>query len=119
MDEKLVQEMVLTLKSIQEKLFGVSYGHRGPVADPAPDWHRGPVADPAPDWWDFRPPRWGHIQTIMGPVADPGPELMLDKPRLAQLKVRRLDQAIAGLQSQIEFHELERKLLMEEHGLEG
>ena len=117
MDEKLMQEMVLTLKGIQEKLSGLSFGFRGPVADPAPDWGRGPMADPSPDWWQARPQRWGRIQTIMGPVADPGPELMLDKARLAQLKVHRLDQAITDLRNQIEIFELEKNLLAEEYNL--
>jgi hypothetical protein len=122
-----------------------SIGYRGPVADPAPPWwSRGPVADPAPPWWwrgsigDPVPPlqmrtqypeaaldavaakRYAAIERIpnvAGPVADPGPELLLDKTRLAKLKIVRLDQTVASLEKQIEAIRLERDLLAEEYKL--
>lgn len=119
MDEKLVREMVNTLKDVQEKVSHLAVNYRGPVADPGPEWFgRGPVADPAPDWM-IRNPRWRRIQTIMGPVADPGPELMLDKSRLAQIKVHKIDQVVLELKNQIESLQLEKKLLVEEYKIKG
>lgn len=105
---------------------------RGPVADPGPDWGRwpglwvdpvqrwirGPVADPAPDWSTLASRRLGaseRIPNVAGPIADPGPEMLLDKVRLAKLKVARLDQVLVGLEQQMDAVRLERDLLKEEY----
>jgi hypothetical protein len=111
MDENVVKELVQTMKGIQERLTAPEAGaiFRGPVADPAPDWGGYPTL---PQPWARR------IPTIIGPIADPGPEALLDRRRLAQLKVQRLEQAIKSLGSMVESLELERGLLVEEHGLE-
>lgn len=139
MNEKIdasnLKEMVTILKDIREKLSMVSWGSlRGPVADPAPPWvnMRGPVADPAPPWGTMRgpvadpAPSWSNLRgqvqetassyiSLRGPVADPIPFWILDKSKLAKLKIRQLDMEIAEREKQIEFLKLERELLAEEY----
>jgi hypothetical protein len=130
-DVSNLKEMVAILKDIREKLNAVSWGSfrgpvadpvpswgRGPVADPAPSWGRGPVADPAPSWANMR----GQMQetassyiNIRGPVADPIPFWIMDKSRLAKLKIRQIDLDIAERERQIDFLKLERDLLAEEY----
>lgn len=135
MNEKIdvsnLKEMVTILKDIREKLSIASLGSfrgpvadpapplRGPLVDPAPPWGlRGPVADPAPSWGNLR----GQIQetassyiNMRGPVADPIPFWILDKSKLARLKIRQLDMEIADREKQIEFLKLERDMLAEEY----
>ncbi|UCE73242.1 MAG: hypothetical protein JSV56_09420 [Methanomassiliicoccales archaeon] len=136
MEEKTLKEMVSILRDIREKIDVGSVGAlRGPVADPAPDWRhvvypppvginwvRGPVADPAPEWGKLhRGPmqdlacEWpGHLR---GPIADPAPWHILDKVRVAKLKISKLDMAITELENQIEFLKLEKDLLKEEYNI--
>ena len=107
MEDKILKNIVSVLEDIKAKLdigsiSGV--GLRGPVADPSPGWIRGPVADPIPPWTGFR-----------GPVADPAPWYLLDKSKLAQLKIRHIDTAIVELEKQIDFLKLERDLLRKEY----
>jgi hypothetical protein len=106
MDEKILKEMAESLQDIKRSLSaGFPGAFRGPVADPAPDWWsgRGPVADPAPSW------------TIRGPVADPAPWYLLDKARLAQLRIRKIDAAVTELEKQIDYLKAEKNLLKEEY----
>jgi len=77
---------------------------RGPVADPAPGWMPGQVIGPFPPGFHFR-----------GPVADPAPWYLLDKAKLAQLKVRNIDGVIVELEKQIDSLKLERDLLKQEY----
>jgi len=51
----------------------------------------------------------------LGTVADPGPELLLDKARLAKIKVRKLDMVIKGLEEQIDVLRLEQDMLKKEY----
>lgn len=107
MEEKILKEIASTLKDIKAKLdigSASGVGLRGPVADPSPGWLRGPVADPLPPWIGFR-----------GPVADPAPWYLLDKAKLAQLKIHQIDKTIMEMQKQIDLLKLERDLLKEEY----
>lgn len=98
MDEKLELEMLGLLREIRERL--------------APPM-RGPIYDPAPDWFCHHP-KWP-IPHVRGDIGDPGPVLQLDKARLAQLKVRQIDMAIADMKQQLELMQLHQKLLKEEY----
>ncbi len=139
---KLMVELLTEIRDKLELGASASASLRGPVADPGPDWGRWPGrwADPAPPWWTRGPvadpiPPWGRVSSaalspelaarryegperipnIAGPVADPGPELLLDKARLAKLKVVKLEQVLLGLEKQMEAIQLERDLLKEEY----
>ena len=57
------------------------------------------------------------LAKIAGPVADPGPELILDKDRLARLKLEMLDQEILELKNQIKIAETYRVLIKEQHNI--
>ena len=97
--------MASTLHDIQAKLSMGSFGGlRGPVADPSPEWEIAHVAPSRPS-------------LLRGPVADPAPWYLLDKAKLAQLKIRQLDTAIMELEKQIDFFKLERNLLKQEYKL--
>ncbi|MBE0478714.1 hypothetical protein IBX65_06310 [Candidatus Aerophobetes bacterium] len=107
MDEKILKDIASTLEAIRVKLdIGAisAAGLRGPVADPSPGWARGAVTESLPQWAGIR-----------GPVADPAPWYLLDKAKLAQLKIRQIDAAITELEKQIDFLKLERNLLKEEY----
>lgn len=109
MKETILKEIVTTLEAIKAKLDIGSVsgiGLRGPVADPSPGWWRGPVADPPPPWVSFR-----------GPVADPAPWYLLDKAKLARLKIHQIEAAITELEKQIDSLKLERDLLKEEYNI--
>jgi hypothetical protein len=54
---------------------------------------------------------------IAGPVADPGPELILDKDRLARLKLEMLGQEILELKNQIKIAETYQVLIKEQHNI--
>lgn len=47
----------------------------------------------------------------LGTVADPGPELLLDKTRLAKLRIKKVDFAIQELKQQIDILVMERDML--------
>lgn len=55
------------------------------------------------------------IQWRIGYAADPAIDILLDKALLAQLRVRKLDIAIADLKSQMELLQLERGMLAREY----
>jgi hypothetical protein len=57
------------------------------------------------------------LANIAGPVADPSPELILDKDRLARLKLGMLDQEIQGLRNQIKIVEMYRDMIKEQHNI--
>jgi|GEM_PF-2179687 hypothetical protein len=108
MEENILKEILSTLESIKIQLevgsiSGISL--RGPVADPPPGIisPRGVIADP--------------LLPVRGPVADPAPWYLLDKAKLAKLKVHQIETAIMELERQIEFLKLERDLLKEEYKL--
>jgi hypothetical protein len=52
---------------------------------------------------------------VRGPVADPATFWLLDKSRVARLKIRQLDMTIAELEKQIEFLKLQQDMLKEEY----
>lgn len=105
MEERLRDEIMSILKDIREKVSAQPFTRlRGPVADPGPiiNEHRfGTLRD--------RP--W----LIRGPCADPSPEYLLDKARLAQLKIHKLDMHVKELEKQMEFCKMERDLLKKEY----
>lgn len=98
---------------------------RGPVTDPVPEmggylqgmpqWggFRGPVADPGPEWGE-RLRRIG-IGGIRGPEGDPPPEFLLDKAKLAELKIHKIDAYVKNLQKEIDSLKLEGNLLRKEY----
>lgn len=47
----------------------------------------------------------------LGTVADPGPELLLDKAKLAKLRIKKVDFAIQELKQQIDILVMERDML--------
>ncbi len=51
----------------------------------------------------------------VGHAADPGPEPLLDKSRLARIRVRQLDTVIEGLKAELDIAQLEQKMLKEEY----
>ncbi|OGP97574.1 MAG: hypothetical protein A2Z51_06600 [Deltaproteobacteria bacterium RBG_19FT_COMBO_52_11] len=62
-------------------------------------------------------PKALELAHIAGPVADPAPELILDKDRLARLKLGMLDQEILELRNQIKFREMYRDMIREQHNI--
>ena len=103
---KLLEEIHSMLKKWQE--WGPSINS---------DMLRGPVADPAPEWSGnyFFTPR--ELLKFRGPVGDPAPYHLLDKAKLAELKVHRLNTAIAEMEKQIESFKIERDLYKKEYKL--
>jgi hypothetical protein len=99
MDEEILKEMAATLRDIKERL---ALGPAGAVPGSVTGW-QGYFNKPV--WWDL----------LRGPVADPQPEMLLDKAKLAQLKVHRLDAAMSELQKGIDSFKLERDLLKKEY----
>lgn len=101
-----LQEMTTILKDIRDRLTSLpQFGVRGPVADPAPPFGvMGQAVDPSLLQYAVR-----------GPVADPGPMLLLDKAKLAQIKIRQIDMVVMDLERQVEFLKLERDMLKEEY----
>lgn len=116
------KEMLSILKEIRDKLSTVSSrgSLRGPISDPVPSWGRGPVADPAPDWGRYYPEELSHFAVSrpwikFGTVADPAAPELLDKAKLAQIKIRQIDMVIAELDKQADFLKLQRDLLKQEY----
>ncbi len=109
MDDRMIAELAATMRDIRDKLSSTSLGYiRGPVADPAPDWPGGP-------WGPYVP--GSALTHFRGPIADPAPWHLLDKSRVAKLKVSQIDMQIQELQRQIDFLKLQSQLLKEEHKL--
>jgi hypothetical protein len=128
-------EILNVLKDLKAQLAISQYARPRFPWDPAPDFIRPPY-DPMPP---FRPPYgdpmppFGYraqaypgaldarrlnyelaMSHLHGPVADPGPEIMLDRRRLIQLRLRQLEVAKVDLQKQIDLLETERDLLGQE-----
>ena len=103
MEEKILREMLKALSDIKESL---SIGSIASI--------RGPVADPGPELGIHLPEILRH-RWIRGPVADPSPWHLLDKARLAKLKIRNIETAIDELEKQIDMLKFERDLLKEEY----
>lgn len=55
------------------------------------------------------------VASLRGPVADPATFLLLDKSKIALLKVRQLEMAIREMETDIELLRLTRELLIEEY----
>ena len=53
---------------------------------------------------------------VWGEVADPSPVLLLDKGKLAQIRVAKISNVIQVLKQEIAIFELEERLLREEYG---
>jgi len=104
MDEEILKEMAASLRDIKERL---AVSPAGVIP--------GSTAFPS-DWQAyFNKPGWSHW--LRGPVADPQPWMLLDKPRLAELKIHRLDGAISEMQKEIDSLKLERDLLKKEYNI--
>lgn len=99
MEEKILKDMASTLEAIKVKL---DRGWLGIDTVPLPErprpWIRG-VAD-----FPF-------------PPIDPGPPYLLDKARLAKLKIGKIDKVITELEKQIGLLKLEHDLLKEEYNI--
>jgi hypothetical protein len=105
MDDKILTEMLSVMKELKERL---------PAA--AVNVVRGPVGDPGPDWIGHLPNvQWRY--NLRGPVGDPATGPLLDKAKLAQLKVHQLDGLIGDIKNQMEGLVLERDLLKKEYKL--
>ena len=90
----------------------------------------GPVADPAPPFGGFRRPypypdimntivQGIGTSPVEGHVADPGPEFggLLDKEKLAELKVRELDMMVQAWETRLETVRALRDTLKKEYGI--
>ena len=53
----------------------------------------------------------------VGYAADPAIDMLLDKSRIAQIRVRQLDAVIRDLEAHLEIAQLERKMLVAEYKL--
>jgi|COG998Drversion2_1049125.scaffolds.fasta_scaffold646083_1 hypothetical protein len=51
----------------------------------------------------------------IGYAADPGIDILLDKAKLAQIRIRKLDMLINELNQHIELLDMERDMLREEY----
>jgi hypothetical protein len=104
MEEKLLKEILDSLLEIKSNL-KIPYwpGHGG---DPAPEMD--------PRFRGFNPYIRGMIN-IRGPIADNGPEQLLDKDKLAKLKVARIESLIDNLNKEIEGLNLEVGLLKQQY----
>jgi hypothetical protein len=51
----------------------------------------------------------------IGYAADPAIDILLDKGKIAQIKVRQLDAVIRDLTAQLELAKLEQQMLKEEY----
>lgn len=51
----------------------------------------------------------------LGYSADPGPELLLDKSKIAQIRVRQLEMVIKDMEAQLELTRMELGMLREEY----
>ncbi len=57
------------------------------------------------------------LSQLAGITADPAPDLILDKIRLAKLKLEMLDQTIIELKNQIKIAETYRNMIKEQHNI--
>jgi hypothetical protein len=94
MEEKILKDMASTLEAIKVKL---DRGWIGIDTVPLPE----------------RP--W--LDSIHGPTADPGPPYLLDKARLAILKISKIDTVITELEKKIGLLKLQHDLLKEEYNI--
>jgi hypothetical protein len=87
-----------------------------PVADPIPPWV---LVDPLPPWMVMKPQPdpWKYIR--FAPEVDPPPHIyeLLDKAKIARIKVAQLDIAIKQIQENIDYLKLQRDRLKEEYKL--
>jgi hypothetical protein len=88
---------------------------RSPGADPIPPWT---VMEPDPEpwkWWvrwlDPDPTPWKDLLTMSGLLE------LLDKAKVAQIKVAQLDMAIEQMQKNMDYLKLQRDMLKEEYQL--
>jgi|Deesub1362B_J571_1020462.scaffolds.fasta_scaffold00113_57 hypothetical protein len=110
MDEKILKEIIRALDEIKAKLDIP----RAPMGDLVSHF-RGPIADPAPPWLEhFRThevPSWVRVQW----AADPAVGMLLDRRRLAQLKIHQIENMIEEMERQIGLLKLVKDLLEEEY----
>lgn len=94
MEEKILKDMASTLEAIKVKM------DRGWLSIDT-------VPLPEIPW----------LGSIGGPTADPGPPYLLDKARLAKLKISKIDKVITELEKQIGLLKLQHDLLKEEYNI--
>ena len=130
MEEKLYKELRDSINELREKLNVINIGSvRGPIADPIPPFAylyphnsleylrhlsdpiriRGPISDPVPDI---------NIMKSIGQIADPLPPIqtqLLEKSRLAKIRIHQLEQLTDDYKKHIDLIGLEIKMLKEEY----
>jgi hypothetical protein len=103
MEEKLLKDILLSLQEIKENLKVTQVAHfPGTVGDPGPEIN--------PHFRNFE-----RFVNFRGPVADPGPWQILDKDKLARIKVARLERYIDEINKEIEIITLERDLIKQQY----
>jgi hypothetical protein len=115
MDDKIIAELLSTMQDIRDRLGGggSTQGYfPGIVADPGPDWPGGPWGP----WGPRRPQTPIGPGILRGPV-DPAPWHLLDKFRIAKLKVSHLEMEMEELNRQAEFIQVQIGLLKEEYNI--
>lgn len=101
MDEKYFKELNSSIRELKDKLeLGNITMLRGPIADPGPEIYQTHIR---PEIFRFR-----------GPIADPVPWQLLDKSKIAVLRINQLENLVHDLRKQIDLLEQEKKLLKEE-----
>lgn len=108
MEEKILKDMASTLEAIKVKL---DRGWLSIDTVPLPEraW-LGSIGGTALS-------RGAMIADFHGPTADPGPPYLLDKARLAKLKISKIDTVITELEKQIGLLKLQHDLLKEEYNI--
>ena len=61
------------------------------------------------------PPQFLNRYWRVGYAADPAIDVLLDKSKLAQIRIAQLDQVITQLQQQIDLAKMEQGLLKEQY----
>ena len=60
----------------------------------------------------MRPPRLGYS-------ADPAIDVLLDKSKIAEIRIKQLEQVVASLNQEIALAQLETRMLKEQYGIKG
>jgi len=107
MEEKILKEIASTLEAIKVKL---DMGSISIDTVPLPErpW-LGSIGGIVS--------RGERIAVLPGETADPGPPYLLDKARLAKLKIGKIDTVITELEKQIGLLKLQHDLLKEEYNI--
>jgi hypothetical protein len=55
----------------------------------------------------------------LGYSADPAIDVLLDKSKIAEIRIKQLEQVVASLNQEIALAQLETKLLREQYSIKG